>query len=81
MFFLQNLVYVLLKKGENSNDVKIRRPAAQRPQKPEVYFIRYKGQEGYAEAAPPPPTYGLPAAPSPVRTPVRTPSNTYGTPF
>lgn len=36
----KNLVYVLLKKGEASSDVRIRRPAARGPQKPEVYFIR-----------------------------------------
>ncbi len=49
----KNLVYVLLKKGENSADVKIRRPAAQAPQKPEVYFIRYGGQQaqGYSGGA------------------------------
>jgi len=41
----KNLVYVLLKKNEAENNIKIRRPEAQRPQKPEVYFIRYKGQE------------------------------------
>ncbi|CAL8126888.1 unnamed protein product [Orchesella dallaii] len=68
----KNLVYVLLKKGENQNDVRIRQPAPVRPQKPEVYFIRYKGQEqeqgGYQQAPP---------APSPVRTP----SSAYGSPF
>jgi len=80
----KNLVYVLLKKGENSNDVKIRRPAAQRPQKPEVYFIRYKGEEqGGYQQAPPPQQGGYqqpsgPSAPLPV---VRTPSSSYGSPF
>ncbi|ODN01115.1 hypothetical protein Ocin01_05551 [Orchesella cincta] len=65
----KNLVYVLLKKGENQNDVRIRRPAAPRQQKPEVYFIRYKGQEqeqgGYQQAPP-------------AAAPVRTPSTQYG---
>jgi len=74
----KNLVYVLLKKGEASSDIKIRRPQAQRPQKPEVYFIRYKGQEqaqqgqangGYQQGAP---------APS---APIRNPGSQYGAPF
>jgi len=49
----KNLVYVLLKKGENSADVKIRKPAARGPQKPEVYFIKYGGQggQGYSGGA------------------------------
>jgi len=61
----KNLVYVLLKKGENTADVKIRRPASRQPQKPDVYFIRYKdqGQAGYGAPAP--------AAPAP-------PSTSYG---
>ncbi|OXA58980.1 protein no-on-transient A [Folsomia candida] len=42
----KTLVYVLLKKGSNSADVKIRRPAASAPAKPEVYFIRYAGAGG-----------------------------------
>ncbi|CAL8126890.1 unnamed protein product [Orchesella dallaii] len=74
----KNLVYVLLKKGEASSDIKIRRPQAQRPQKPEVYFIRYKGQEqqqqqqngGYQQAAP-----------APIPQIVRQPTPTYGAPF
>jgi hypothetical protein len=44
----KNLVYVLLKKGESQSDVKIRRPAPARQQKPEVYFIRYGNQQGQA---------------------------------
>jgi hypothetical protein len=40
----KNLAYVLLKKGEAQNHVKIRRPSAPRQQKPEVYFIRYGNQ-------------------------------------
>ncbi|XP_021946040.1 uncharacterized protein LOC110844202 [Folsomia candida] len=46
----KNLVYVLLKKGENTADVKIRRPAAPAQQKPEVYFIKYgsQGGQGYS---------------------------------
>jgi hypothetical protein len=72
----KNLVYVLLKKGESQNNVNIRRPAAPRQQKPEVYFIRYGNQQGQAESS----GYGAPAAPAapaaPV--PVRTPSTQYG---
>jgi len=68
----KNLVYVLLKKGEASSDIKIRRPQAQRPQKPEVYFIRYKGQDqqqgGYQGAQAPPPQ-------------ARNPQPAYGAPF
>lgn len=41
----KNLVYVLLKKNTAENNIRIRRPQAQQPQKPEVYFIRYKDQE------------------------------------
>jgi len=37
----KSLVYVLLKKGENTADVKIRKPAPAPQKKPEVYFIRY----------------------------------------
>jgi len=81
----KNLVYVLLKKAENSNDIKIRRPQAQRPQKPEVYFIRYKGQEegGYGQAPPPPPPQqgGYQQAPPSAPLPVRVPSSSYGSPF
>jgi len=79
----KNLVYVLLKKGENQNDIKIRRPQAQRPQKPEVYFIRYKGEEqGGYQQAPPPPASGYPAPQGPsAPLPVRIPSSSYGTPF
>ncbi|ODN01114.1 hypothetical protein Ocin01_05550, partial [Orchesella cincta] len=74
----KNLVYVLLKKGEASSDIKIRRPQAQRPQKPEVYFIRYKGQEqqqgggngGYQQQAP-----------APIPQISRQPQGAYGAPF
>ncbi|OXA59827.1 glutenin, low molecular weight subunit-like [Folsomia candida] len=41
----KNLVYVLLKKGENTADVKIRKPAAAPQPKPQVYFIRYGAQD------------------------------------
>jgi hypothetical protein len=37
----KNLVYVLLKKGEATRNVGIRRTSAPRQQKPKVYFIRY----------------------------------------
>jgi len=69
----KNLVYVLLRKGEHSSDVKIRRPPSPPQRKPEVYFIRYAGPKkeagGYdaasqaSQAPPPPPSngeYGLP---------------------
>jgi len=55
----KNLVYVLLKKGENNNNVRIRGPGPAVQTKPEVYFIRYKNQEQQQE-------YGAPA-PVPVR--------------
>lgn len=74
----KNLVYVLLKKAEASSDIKIRKPQNKRPQKPEVYFIRYKGQEqeqgGYQQA--PPSNGGYQQAP-----PSRSPAPTYGAPF
>jgi hypothetical protein len=74
----KNLVYVLLKKGEASSDIKIRRPQAQRPQKPEVYFIRYKGQEqGQGQG---PATGGYQQAPPP-SAPIRNPTSQYGAPF
>jgi hypothetical protein len=60
----KNLVYVLLKKGEASSDIKVRRPAAPRQQKPEVYFIRYKDQEQQAGSG-----YGAPAPSAPIRQP------------
>jgi hypothetical protein len=41
----KNLVYVLLKKGEATSNVDIRRSSAPRQQKPEVYFIRYGDQQ------------------------------------
>jgi len=41
----KNLVYVLLKKGEAQNNIKIRRPPAPVQRKPEVYFIRYGDQQ------------------------------------
>jgi len=40
----KNLVYVLLKKDDSASNIKIRRPQAQAPKKPEVYFIRYKNE-------------------------------------
>jgi len=73
----KNLVYVLLKKGESNSNIKVSRPPAARPSKPEVYFIRYKGQEQEQG-----PAYG---APAPVQAqapaPVRQVSNQYGTPY
>jgi hypothetical protein len=57
----KNLVYVLLKKGENTNNVNIRRPAPTQPSKPDVYFIRYKdGKQVESSYGPP----ALPAVPS-----------------
>jgi len=68
----KTLVYVLLRKGEASSDVKIRGPAPTQPAKPEVYFIRYKNEEQQIAApqqnfqsspiqtSPPRPQYGAP---------------------
>lgn len=39
----KTLVYVLHRKFDASTDLKIRKPAAQAPAKPSVYFIRYGG--------------------------------------
>jgi len=66
----KTVVYVLVKKGSNTSDVKIRAPASPAPQKPEVFFIRYKDQaisSGYGPApAPVAPSYGVaPIAVSP----------------
>jgi len=67
----KTVVYVLLKKGSNTNDVKIRAPGASAPSKPEVFFIRYKDQQaaapGYGVPYPQPiavsqPSYGAPIA-------------------
>jgi hypothetical protein len=62
----KTVVYVLVKKPENSNNVKVTGPGARLPSKPEVFFIRYKNKEeagGYgAPAGPAPgPGYGAPA--------------------
>jgi hypothetical protein len=66
----KNLVYVLLKKSEASSDIKIRRPAPARQQKPDVYFIRYKDGEQQQQQQQQSGGYGAPvAAPAPVRTP------------
>lgn len=44
-------MYVLVKKQESGNNVRVRGPAPTRPSKPEVYFIRYKdGASGSAGA-------------------------------
>jgi len=52
----KNLVYVLLKKGENMSNIKVRRPPSQAPSKPDVFFIRYKneGSSGYGSPPEPP---------------------------
>jgi len=44
----KTLVYVLHRKFDASTDLKIRRPAASAPAKPQVYFIRY-GSAGGAQ--------------------------------
>jgi hypothetical protein len=69
----KTVVYVLVKKGEHNNDVRIRAPAQTVQPKPEVFFIRYKNNGGQQQAygAPGPvvqqPAYGAPApvAPAP----------------
>jgi len=38
----RTIVYVLLKKGDNSANVMIRKPPTPTPSKPQVFFIRYK---------------------------------------
>jgi hypothetical protein len=50
----KTVVYVLVKKPENYNNVKVTGPGPVRPQKPEVFFIRYKNKEE-------PAAYGVPA--------------------
>jgi len=73
----KNLVYVLLKKGDNTADIKVRKPAARGPQKPEVYFIRYGAQgggQGYSGGSSS--GSGIAHAPSPVR--AAAPSSQYG---
>jgi len=62
----KNLVYVLLKKGQNENIVNVRKPAGRAPQKPEVFFIRYKDRQQVSTS------YG----PGPAQTSV--PSTQYG---
>jgi len=52
----KTLVYVLVKKAETSNNVRVSGPAPTKPPKPEVYFIRYKGNDAPAPA----PEYGAP---------------------
>jgi len=74
---LQTLVYVLVRKAQNSNDVKIRGPGPTQPSKPEVYFIRYKNDAApSSEYGAPAPAYQAPssnyAAPAP--------SSSYGAP-
>jgi len=58
----KTLVYVLLKKPEVSDSVRFSRPAASKPSKPEVYFIRYKGgnQQSGGYSQPSAPTQGYP---------------------
>lgn len=61
----KTVVYVLVKKPENSNNVKVTGPGPVRPSKPEVFFIRYKnagGDGGYGAPAAPGPAYGAPIA-------------------
>jgi len=61
----KTVVYVLVKKPENYNNVKVTAPAQQVPHKPEVFFIRYRNKEVAAPAygVPNQPSYGPPAAP------------------
>lgn len=88
----KTLIYVLVKKPEETPDFDIPTPAPTKPSKPEVYFIRYKTQkEAPAKYGPPanqpPASYSSPAgAPSlpdasyggPI--PASGPSNSYGPP-
>ncbi|OXA58973.1 uncharacterized protein LOC110844909 [Folsomia candida] len=67
----KTVVYVLVKKGHNTADVKIRQPASPLPQKPEVFFIRYKDHQ-----AAPAPVYG----PVAVAAPVAVSAPVYGVP-
>jgi len=53
----KTVVYVLHRKFDPTTDLKIRAPRPQPPTKPDVYFIRYKennGAAGYSGASPPP---------------------------
>jgi len=85
----KTVVYVLVKKGSHSADVKVRAPPAPSQPKPEVYFIRYKNKEsgGYGAPAAPPPSvsYGAPAsvsygAPAAVSVAAVAPQVEYGAP-
>ncbi|XP_040174508.1 leucine-rich repeat extensin-like protein 2 [Anopheles arabiensis] len=84
----KTLVYVLVKKQDEPEEIVIPTVAPTPPSKPEVYFIRYKTQRSSAEhgsngggpypesGAPTPPTeYGPPPVPS------QSPSNSYGVPL
>jgi Domain of unknown function (DUF243) len=61
----KTLVYVLVKKPEEQQEVVIPTAAPTQPSKPEVYFIRYKTQKKetgpYPDAKPPTAQYGPPA--------------------
>lgn len=73
----KTLVYVLVKKQEEPEDIVIPTPASTPPSKPEVYFIRYKTQKQedggpYPASGTPSGEYGSPAGP---------PSSSYGVPL
>lgn len=68
----KTLLYVLLKKTDDSPDVKFSTPAPTTASEPEVYFIKYKADEeekNKGEKAPKS-SYGAP----------ETPNSVYGTP-
>ncbi|XP_058829137.1 uncharacterized protein LOC131688702 [Topomyia yanbarensis] len=73
----KTLVYVLVKKQDELDEIIIPTPAPTPPSKPEVYFIRYKTQKQeagpYPESGVPSGEYGVPPGPSP--------SNSYGAPL
>ncbi|OXA58975.1 uncharacterized protein LOC110844907 [Folsomia candida] len=77
----KTVVYVLVKKPENYNNVKVTAPQQTQPHKPEVFFIRYKNKEVAAPAyGPPPPAqaYGpVGVAPAPPQQEYGLPSGGY----
>uniref|UniRef100_A0A182JWW4 DUF243 domain-containing protein n=1 Tax=Anopheles christyi TaxID=43041 RepID=A0A182JWW4_9DIPT len=62
----KTLVYVLVKKPEDPAPLEIPVPETTEPNKPEVYFIKYKEgeKEPHKQYGPPAPAYGPPSGPA-----------------
>jgi len=77
----KTLVYVLLKKGSSSSNVRVKGPQPTQPTKPEVYFIRYKNDEqSSSQGGYPAPQQGYPSSSSASSSAAREPRPQYGTP-